>query len=231
MMPGSFDVGAYSVTEAARLIGTPPAMLRRWVVGYGNYRKLPPLWTLQHDIEDTPFLGFRDLIEARMVSSLRQAGISLQAIRYCMQNAHEIIGDSHVFSSARFRTDGKTIWLESTKGIHEPELIDLKSRQHVFHSAVAPSFRDLEFDDEAAIRWWPLPGKTSIVIDPLRNFGQPSIAETGIPTARIAEAFESEGRSLARIAKLYEVSREAARDALKFEEQLAQQSQTVPKAA
>lgn len=226
-------VGAYSVSEAARLIGAQPALLRRWVLGYqhGDGRAHPPLWTLQYDIDEAPILGFRDLIEARVVNSLRKAGVSLQAVRCCIRNAHEIIGDSHIFSSARFRTDGRTIWLESTEDLEEPELIDLSSRQQVFHNVVAPSFRDLEFDDEAAVRWWPLADRKSVVIDPQRGFGQPINAETGIPTARIAEAFESEGRSVARIAKLYEIPPKAIRDALAFEERLARQSLAVPKAA
>lgn len=230
-------VGAYSVPEAARLIGARSATLRRWVLGYqyrdesGVIRAQSPLWPLQYEIDEAPVLGFRDLIEARVVSALRGAGLGLQTVRLCLEEAGRIVGDDHPFSTRKFRTDGKRIFLEITRDAEEPELIDLKARQQVFHRIVAPSFRDLDFDEDAAIRWWPLPNSKNIVIDPQRAFGQPIVAETGISTARIAEAFEAEGRSVTRLAKLYEISTQAVRDALAFEARLGGQGPAAAKAA
>lgn len=220
-------VGAYTIPEAARLIGARPAALRRWVQGYaysvdGETRAQPPLWPLQYETgDDKPILGFRDLIEARIVRGLRAQGIGLPTVRLCLDRAREMVGDDHPFSSARFRTDGRKIFLEMTRDTGEPELIDLKSRQQLFHRIVAPSFADLDFDEEAAVRWWPLKSRRSVVLDPQRAFGQPIVAQTGIATARLAEAYEAEGRSLARVARLYELPQGAIKDALAFEARLA----------
>lgn len=75
----------YTAGEAARLIDVPAARIRRWLGGYefrhGNdNRRLEALWTPQvprlgREVE----LGFRDLIELKLVDAFEKAGFSLQA--------------------------------------------------------------------------------------------------------------------------------------------------------
>lgn len=103
----------------------------------------------------------------------------------------------------------------------EGELIDLKRRQSVFRTLVAPSLRDLEFDADIVARWHPLgPSRRSIVIDPARAFGRPLAAESGVPTEVLAAAVEVEG-SAERTARIYEVAPTAVRDAETFVQKLA----------
>ena len=105
--------------------------------------------------------------------------------------------------------------------MREGELVDLKRRQGVFRAVVEPSLRDLEFDADVVARWFPLGmGRRSIVIDPARAFGRPVAAEAGVPTEVLAGAVAVEG-SPEKVARLYEVSPAAVRDALRFEQALA----------
>jgi hypothetical protein len=113
------------------------------------------------------------------VRGFRDLHIGLPTIRACLDFAREVVEDDHPFSTRRFRSDGRRLFLESGDG----RLIDLKVRQHVFKRIVEPSFVDLDFDAETASRWWLLPRKRTIVLDPARSFGQPIVAEHGIPTA------------------------------------------------
>lgn len=93
----------------------------------------PALWTPQYDPDaDGPLLGFRDLIEACIVHALRRSPTGLPTIRLCIERAKEMVGENHPFSTRAFKTDGRKIFLEITKGVDEPRLIDLKDRQHVF---------------------------------------------------------------------------------------------------
>ncbi|MDR6850367.1 uncharacterized protein (DUF433 family) [Sphingomonas sp. BE137] len=163
-------------------------------------------------------LGFRDLIEARIVNALREKRIGLQTIRLCMERARAIVGEDRPFSTSQFKTDGKTIFLEITRGLDEPQLIDLKRSQGVFNRVVAPSLADLDFGPGGAERWWLLHGKRTIVADPERSFGQPIVAEHGITTARVAQAVRAEG-SIASVAKLYDLKPRLIRDALAYEHQ------------
>ena len=203
-----------------------PLTLRRWLYGYdydhrGAPCQQPPLWNLQYNVEhDGQLLGFRDLIEARIVHALRKSRIGLPTIRLCIERAKEMLGEQHPFSTRAFKSDGKRIFLEITRGVDEPRLYDLKDKQHVFRDVVVPSLQGLEFGDERAERWWLEPSRKTIVADPMRSFGQPIIHKSGLLTSRVVQEMKAEG-SVERVAKLYEVPVGAVRDALRFESSLA----------
>lgn len=221
----AFGIGAYTPAEAARLTMLPSSSIRRWLFGYSYDHHGPPtsqapLWQPEYGAgQEEPLLGFRDLIEARMVGKLRQLGIGLPTIRACMKTAAEVAGDAHPFSSASFRTDGKRLFLERINEDGQRDVLDLKTRQHAFARVVERSFLDLEFDEQKATRWFLLPRKQTIVADPERSFGQPIAAASGIPTFRLAQAVAAEG-SIEKVAKLFEIASSVVRDALTFERSL-----------
>ncbi|WP_146193623.1 hypothetical protein [Sphingosinicella humi] len=222
MSNAAFGIGVYTPAEAARLTGVSSSAIRRWLFGYSYDHHGPktvqaPLWQPEYGIDqEEPILGFRDLIEARMVGSLRQLGFGLPTIRACLRTAVEIAQDNHPFSSASFRTDGQRLFLERVGEGGEHDIIDLKSRQHAFARIVERSFLDLEFDERKATRWFLLPHKQTIVADPERSFGQPIASESGVPTARLAQAVAAEG-SIDKVAKLFDMAVGVVRDALTFE--------------
>ena len=226
-MPGAeFGIGAYTPTEAARLLHMQPVTLKRWLYGYdydhhGQSCQQPPLWSAQYDPErDGQLLGFRDLIEARIVHALRRSRIGLPTIRLCIDRAKEMLGEEHPFSTRAFKSDGKRIFLEITRGVDEPRLYDLRDKQHVFRDFVLPSLQGLEFGDDRAERWWLEPSRKTIVADPRRSFGQPIVHKTGLLTSRVVQELKAEG-SVERVARLYEIPIGAVRDALRFETRLA----------
>ena len=197
----------------------PASMLRRWLSGYSHDGKREaPLWNPQHDSDEDSdlLLGFRDMIEARIVHALRGKKIGLPTIRICLERAREIVGDERPFSTQQFKTDGKTIFLEIVKEIDEPDFIDLRRRQGVFKRVVEPTLEDLEFGAAGAERWWLLPKRKTIVADPARSFGQPIIAEFGITTSSVAQAVLAEG-SAQRVAKIYDIPLKLIRDAMLYE--------------
>lgn len=229
MTQAGYGIGIYTAPEAARMVGMGAQTLRRWVQGYAHKGKddrpqhEPALWTPQYDPDaaDAVLLGFRDLIEARIVNALRKKRIGLPTIRVCMERAKEIVGQERPFSTSQFKTDGKNIFLEITRDLDEPELIDLKHKQGVFRRVVEPSLADLDFGVDGAERWWLLHGRKTIVADPERSFGQPIIADHGIATATIAQALKAEG-SIDKVARLYEIKPRLVKDAIAYEAQVTQ---------
>jgi uncharacterized protein (DUF433 family) len=234
--PHLLGIGSYSVTEAGRLLRMPTATISRWLRGYsyrqdGETRAMAPLWHPQHPIADDGHLelGFRDLIELRIVYAFIGHGLGLRLIRSCLELARESVGDARPFSTRRFRTDGKTIFLHSIQQAAEPtsatpagreELLDLKRQQYVIGPIIESSFRDLDLEDDIVSRWRPLAGKASIIIDPQRAFGQPIAAECGVPTIVLVDAMTAEG-SAKRVASLYGAAPREIRDAMRFESQLS----------
>lgn len=218
-------VGSYTAPEAARLLRTSPRNVNRWLRGYsyrrdGEDRHVPPLWQPQIKRDDNHLeIGFRDLIELRFVKAFVDEGVGLFAVRNCLEYARTCVNDMRPFSTQRFRTDGRTIFLESIEQSGETRMIDLKKRQYVFRDVIARTFRDLDIEADAVVRWRPFGGKQSIVIDPTRAFGQPIASGYGVPTIALAQAVEAEG-SVEDVARLFEVPTAVVRDAVHFEKSL-----------
>lgn len=219
-------IGLYTAAEAARLLRVPRQRLHRWMGGYqyradGEVRRAEPLWTPQIPrIDDALELSFRDLAELRFIVRFREAGLGLQTIRTALRAAQRLVDAERPFSTHRFATDGRKIFLEIADRTKEPQLIDLAKGQYAFKQMIEPSLKDLEFEDGVVARWWPLPGSRSIVIDPQRSFGQPIAADSGVPTAALAAAVEVEG-TVKAAARVFEVDPNVVRDAVRFEARLA----------
>jgi uncharacterized protein (DUF433 family) len=217
--------GFYTVPEAARLLRLPSRTINRWLGGYsyisgGQQSRMPPLWTPELPAVDARLeLGFRDLIELRFIQAFIQQKVDLRVIRRCLEMAREVVQDTRPFSTRRFKTDGRTIFLESLTADGGGEILDLRRGQYVIKSVLEQTFKDLDIEEGVVARWRPFQGRESIVIDPRRAFGQPIVAEAGVPTVALAEAVEAEG-SVERVSRLYEVPLMAVRDAVRFENSL-----------
>jgi uncharacterized protein (DUF433 family) len=217
--------GIYAVPEAARLTGVSGQRIRRWLRGYsrqagGKERISLPLW--QHDLPDAEgclALSFRDLIEVRFVDAFLEH-VSWRTLRIAAELAAEIIQSTHPFSTQRFKTDGKTIFMEIAEESRDPSLLNLVQRQYSIYEIVDPYlFKSLEFGYGGnAERWYPLWPNRRVVLDPHIAFGQPTVE--GVPTYVIAGAAKAEG-SPRRVSNLYDISPAGVAAAVKYEQKLA----------
>ena len=217
---GILNVGLYSALEAARLTGIPAGKIRRWLRGHTiNKRRYDPLWLPQYDVADGPVvLGFRDLTEVRVANAFIQLGLSAQKVRRAIQLAQDLLGQDHPLSTARFRTDGRTVFLQVAKEDSDEQLFDLLKSQYAFKQIVGPSLKDLEFDKRGIPTLWRV--QKGIVVDPTRSFGQPIDEKTGVPTQQLAAAAIAEG-SIEAAAKAYDVPASSVRRAAAYEGRLA----------
>lgn len=224
--------GIYPLSRAARLVGAELRSVRRWLKGYswkyGDGQKVSgPLWRLQYtddeEIGDEQVLGFQDLLELRTVARFIEQGVSLQVIRATIDVARETLGD-YPLHSRRFVTDGKKIFLEAVERAGEdPKLLDLRHQQFAMDAVIRPSLLEgIEYGaDASALRWFPMPKKRLVVLDPQMQFGEPIVAEGGVPTDTLAAAYKAEGENVERVARLYRIKPQEVKAAVAFEAQLA----------
>jgi uncharacterized protein (DUF433 family) len=220
--PNWVGIGLYTAGEAARLLDLPSFKVRRWLGGYkGAEREYQSLWTPQLPKLDGQLgLGFLDLMQLRIIARIiTGTEISLQMLRKALRLAQELIRHDHPFTTAAFRTDGRKLFIEIGHETGEPELYDVLGKQYGFHRIIEPSFRDVDLEVEIT-RWWPLGKQRSVVLDPQRSFGAPIVSRSGIPTATLAMAAESEG-SLREVTRWYPTTEREVRDAIAFERRLA----------
>lgn len=209
--------GVYSPREVARLIGCTPQEVLRWTRGSGPF---DPLWKgYYQEIDDSTELSFADLVEVRVVKSLRIAKISMQAIRYAIQLAKDKYGIERPLSSLGFRTDGQEILIEALE--KDGQLMSLSKKrpgQKVFKDIVQQSLVDLEYKEDRPILWRPKNAK-HIVIDPSRFFGDPVIDEYGISSNTLYREY-NEFEDIRYLSQIYEIPLPYIKDAIAFESHL-----------
>lgn len=210
-------IGLYTPQQAARLSGATALEVRRWLFGYKTKSKfMPPLWNAQVADLSVKVIGFRDLMELRMVAAFVRKGVPLRIIRSALENARAMFGSEYPLTSQRFLTDGETIYHEAVEA-EGRDLTDLQRRQIVFPEVVRPSLYDgVEFSsDGKALRWYPMNDK-SVIVDPELSFGRPSLSNYGVPTDIIALAVKAEN-SIKAVAAQFEIPETDVEAAVRFE--------------
>lgn len=209
--------GVYAPSEAARLLHLQSGKLTRWV----GAEDRGALWeNAYRSISDSKELSFLDLQQLRVVARLREAGVSLQAIRKGLVAARDVIAGSTPFAHHALKTDGRGVFMRVAEAEGEPVLIDLVRNQYAFEKVLAPVLRSVDFEDDYARRWWPEGRSGRVVVDPARAFGRPIDETTGVPTWTLANAATVEG-SIKAAARAFEVPEVAVRSAVSFEAKLA----------
>lgn len=218
-------IGLYTAVEAQRLLGVSASKIGRWLRGHERKGVFyEPLWKPQIDLKDgAVYLGFRDLMEVRATNQFLDAGVSPHTVRRAIMVAQEYVDTERPLSTTKFKTDGRSIFLEIAEGDEDEKLLDLFKKQYAFSKIMERSLKDVEFEGISPRRWWVISEKAGVVVDPELSFGQPVEHETGIPTSVLAKAAEAEG-SIAKAAKAWCVDRKHVQRAVAFEKSLERQA-------
>lgn len=223
--PDLLNTGLYTVREAARLTRISPGKIRRWIRGY-NFRSgqsvhhSNAVWETDiKPLDNKSALSFRDLLELRFVDAFIQAGVSWVTMRRAHAKAQAELQTTHPFCSKQIATDGKNILLQQAEEDSDQALINLVTEQREFTRIVQDFLKELEFSGDDIV-WWPLGKQRNIVVDPKRNFGQPTLVKSGVPATTLAQSVKANS-SVELVARWYEVQQIEVRDAVEFEASLA----------
>lgn len=222
--------GVYPLRQAARLAGVQPASVRRWLLGYnrlGNH--YGPLWSPEVDTAELgePAVGFRDLLELRLVAAFARAGVGLRVIRTTIDFARSEFKSDYPLTSRRFLTDGRTIFLAAKSATEdegaEDDILEVPKRQKVFGDIIRPSlYTGIEYEGSRARRWFPLgDGQKAVVLDPKVQFGAPIVTSAGIPTDTLHASYVAEGRDRRTVARIFGITPAEVDAAVRFENKLA----------
>lgn len=207
--------GAYSVADAARIVGANYHTLRGWMNPEHGIipRRFDP---------ETGLVSFTELMEMHFVKMFMDAGVHPRIIHAASRAAARKYKTDYPFTVKRFDTDGRTIFATLADSATGKEMVeDLRKGQLVFTNIVRPFFKKLDFHRSDVSRYWPLGKRSRILLDPTRRFGAPIDNETGIPTHTLYEATKAGGgQTIKYVANWFGVPESAVRAAVKFEKSL-----------
>jgi uncharacterized protein (DUF433 family) len=211
------DVPAYTLREAAGLVGVAPSTLRSWVRG----RTFPTTRgqgrspaVIRVPAASGAFLSFTNVVEAHVLSGLRRRyDLKLDAIRTAVRYVHDRLKVEHPLAVEQFKTDGVSLFVERFGRI----LNASREGQLAMREVLATYLERIEYRDGRAIRFFPLLREAAprvIVVDPRRAFGRPVIAGTSVPVTDIRGRFDA-GDSIEMLAGDFDLRADQIEEALR----------------
>jgi uncharacterized protein (DUF433 family) len=202
----------YQVGEVARYADISPQTGAAWhKVGP---RAAAPL----SEKERRAALSYMQLIEVAVVAAARKAGVSLHRSRATRDYISKTLKSEFPFCEYRFKTDGKSLWLEydqveGDKG--KGKLLRPDHHGQLAWGEIVGRLKEFEYEDDKFVIRWRVAGSSSpIIIDPRISFGAPTV--DGTPTRVIAGRWNA-GESVDDIAQDFGLQKTQVRKALEFE--------------
>lgn len=209
--------GMYSYSRAAALAGTSPQAVRRWLLGYktSTSEHLPVVPLELAPIDDEVTVSFLNLVEIRLITLLRDKGVSLPRIRQAADFIAHEHGIAQPLAWAGLRTDGRDVFLNL--GEECVQASGTRQGHLVMERVLERYLQTLEFsEDGLAKRWYPDSGKGKVMVDPSFLFGEPAIRDTRLST-RVLFGHVTAGDSERTVADWYNIAVADVRSAVKFE--------------
>lgn len=203
---------AYQVKDAARYAGVSSQTILNW-----QKKQVGQSSTLSGR-DKGQALSYLQLIELAVVAAMRNAGVSLNAIRQAKEYVGQRLNSEFPFAEYKFKTDGKDILMNLSE--FDPEasadklIIVTRSGQLGWRAILEEKLKQFEYDKGMAVKWHLGGAKSSIVIDPQVSFGAPSIK--GVPTWTIKGRLDA-GESIDEIADDFSLDIKDVEKALQFE--------------
>lgn len=217
--------GAYTLPDAAGLLGLRLERMRKWVSGvslgaaHGKNRRFPAGDLGSRGQGKDRTFGFWTLIELFSISQLRAHGLSMRRLRADREELAERFQTDHPFALEGLLTDGRRL----LKELGDASLLELGTGgQTDFESVIRPFCARLDFDSQTrlASRFYPNGRTSSIIVDPHHAFGRPVILGTSITTEALACLVRG-GETIDDIATDFRLEPTQVEEAWDFEQQLA----------
>lgn len=212
------DRPVYGMAQVDRVLGLTPGTARRWIDGYTRRgTSYPPVVRPEPTADEIVRWG--EFVETRLLSEYRNAGVSLVRMRPAIDKLRERFHPLYPLAHARPFVAGRELVLEIQDEVgleRQLHLVVVRNDQIVLTPPAEHFFASAQFGgpDEVVERFNPVAGIPDVVIDPLRQFGEPVVRS--VRTEIIAEQVRA-GEPLDNIAELYDLTRQQVEAAVRFE--------------
>lgn len=211
----------YDLSQVDRLLLLSTGTARRWIEGYTRQgREYPPVVRPASTGRDAVTWG--EFVEARLLAEFRIDGVPMVRMRPAVERLREELNTQYPLAHARpfLTVEGRELVRRVQDDTHldQPLQLVVVRNDQVVLSPRAERFRESadfsEDEDSIVERIRPVSVIDDVVIDPLRQFGEPVVRS--VPVDVITEQVRA-GESQAAIASLYDLRVEQVEAALRFE--------------
>lgn len=220
------DEPAYRASEAAHILALPFGTVQAWSFGH-DYRHAdgkPKRFKRVIEPADVrhKLLSFANLCEIHLLGVIRRRHrVKLPQVRQAVDYMRERMGEARPLLSARFRTNGVDLFVECAGQLLNVSRQGQQALREDFEQALSR----VDYDERGTVvRLFPYSAPATsqavqpraVVVDPLRSFGRPALADVYVRTAVIADRFGA-GDSIEEMASDYRVSSRQIEEAIRFE--------------
>lgn len=220
------DEPAYRASEAAHILALPFGTVQAWSFGH-DYRHAdgkPKRFKRVIEPADTrhKLLSFANLCELHLLAVIRRRHrVKLPQVRQAVDYLREHMGEARPLLSAQFRTNGVDLFVERAGQLFNVS----RQGQQALRADFEQALQRVEYDQRGiAVRLFPFSAPVAnqpeqplaVVVDPLRSFGRPSLADVYVRTEVIADRFDA-GDRIEELASDYRVTPRQIEEALRFE--------------
>lgn len=208
----------YGLAQVDRILGLKSGTAHRWIDGYTRRGKAyEPV--VRVESTGSEIVTWGEFVETRLLSEYRDAGVPLLRMRPAIDRLRQQIHPKYPLAHARPYVNGKELVFAAQEEVgleKQLQLVVIRNDQLVLTEPAQNFYRSAEFraSDEVVERLRPHADIKEVVIDPLRQFGEPVVRS--VPTEVIAEQIRA-GESLEAIADLYELDPASVQAAIRYE--------------
>ncbi|MFN7193693.1 MAG: hypothetical protein ACK5U4_19830, partial [Rhodospirillales bacterium] len=210
----------FTVADAARLADTSAQNVRRWLEGY-SYTREGIIRTSGRKIGKDAlrqsrqlFCSFLDILELRTAAALRRSGVTWEEIKAASELMRETWNADYPFAVENLKTDGRRVFAQlverhssldhdASMQTTSSKLLEISKSQFAFEKVLRPALLDVvDFNSRhQPTRLWPLGKDERVFVDPSFRFGQPVVADGGVPVSALVLAVAANDNDVAQVAK------------------------------
>ena len=214
----------YTFSEAAHLAGVSTTTVKNWLFGYTvKGRDVPPLLPSKSGA----MVSFLQMIEIMVAGRLRKSvsggkGLPFSTVREAYVNAQEEWNTEYPFAHLKLEALGGHVvhFLREGSSRDSFQALDAPGQWTLPRLLRRETSDQLEYDDELAVRWFPIGKTVPIVVDPKLSTGMPVIMGRGVTVQAIRKRFNA-GLNIDFIAEDFKMDRNLVKTALRYSERVA----------
>ncbi|WP_298651593.1 DUF433 domain-containing protein [uncultured Proteiniphilum sp.] len=208
--------GIYTISDVSKILKLPYQKVHTWVNKYWDgilASDINELYSV--NIASIKTINFHALIEFYILYLMGESGVRTRKVLDAHVELSQMFHTKYPFAKKNIieniKTDGYRIYF-NFHGSYLP----LDGTKQFNLDFIDVFFKSLEFNEDFLVsKFWPRGKKSSIVLDPEHQLGQPVINKTNILPQSLYNLYKG-GESVEFIASLYDIDEKSVRDAIDF---------------